>query len=63
MNTTIPGRTHYELLSGAIIRVPILDDDGNEIATEAHFLKENVCIYIEGQDTISTERFITIQKK
>ena len=63
MENTIPSRTHYELLAGAIIRVPIFDDDGNEIATEAHFLKENICIYVEGRDTISTERIITVQRK
>lgn len=63
MKTTIPGRTHYQLLAGAIIRVPVFDDDGNEVATEAHMLKENICIYVEGQDTISTERTITIQRK
>ena len=62
MNTKIPGRTHYTLLSGALVRVPVLDDAGDEIATEVHMLKENICIYVEGQDTISTERGITLRK-
>lgn len=52
--TTIPGRAHYTLLAGSIVRVPIFNDDGDEIGREAHVLEENVCIYIEGQDEVKT---------
>lgn len=61
--TTVAGRTHYELLAGAVISVPVLDDNGNEIAYEAHVLRENVCIFIEGKDEVQTTRGVRVAKK
>lgn len=62
-NTTIPGRLHYELLAGSLIRVPIFDADGNVIANESHMLRENICIYIEGQDEVKTVQGVRITVK
>lgn len=62
-NTTIPGRLHYELLAGSLIRVPIFDDDGNVIANESHVLRENICVYIEGKDEVKTIRGVRIAVK
>lgn len=62
-DTTIPGRLHYELLAGSLIRVPIFDDDGNVIANESHMLRENICIYIEGKDEVKTVQGIRIPVK
>ena len=62
-NTTIPGRLHYEVLAGSIIRVPIFDDDGNIIAIESHTLRESICVYIEGKDEVNTVRGIRIPVK
>lgn len=61
--TTIPGRLHYELLAGSLIRVPIFDDDGNVIANESHMLRENICVYIEGQDEVKTTRGVRVPVK
>ncbi len=60
---TIPGRMHYEILAGSIVRVPIFDDDGNIIAIESHTLRENICVYVEGKDEVSTVRGIRIPTK
>lgn len=60
---TIPGRMHYEILAGSIVRVPIFDDDGNVIANESHVLRENICVYIEGQDEVKTTRGVRIAVK
>lgn len=62
-NTTIPGRMHYTLLAGSLVRVLIFDDDGNTIATESHMLRENICVYIEGQDEVKTTRGVRIAVK
>lgn len=61
--TVIPGRTHYTLLAGSLLRVSIFDDDGNEIAYESHMLKENICVYIEGQDEVKTVQGVRINVK
>ena len=60
---TIPGRMHYEILAGSIVRVPIFDDDGNVIANESHVLRENICVYIEGHDEVKTTRGVRIAVK
>lgn len=62
-NTKVAGRTHYELLAGSIISVPVLDENGNEIAYESHVLRENVCVYIEGKDEVKTSRGVRIYKR
>lgn len=61
--TTIPGRMYYTLLAGSIVRVPIFDSDGNEIAHESHMLRENICVYIEGQDEVKTTRGVRVPSK
>lgn len=62
-DTTIPGRLHYELLAGSLIRVPIFDAVGNIIANESHMLRENICVYIEGQDEVKTVQGVRIPVK
>lgn len=62
-NATIPGRMHYTLLAGSLVRVPVFDADGNEIANESHMLRENICVYIEGQDEVKTTRGVRVPVK
>lgn len=58
----VPGKTHYTLLAGSLLSVPVYDKDGNEIAYETHKVQENICVFIEDRE-VKTARGVRVPVK